>query len=381
MSTQKRRLLIFFFGMGITLIIVGLTPLLYAYAQETTPPPEATAEATSEMPAEATTEATGRAPITPTGNNGYCVFCHNIPWRTVTLGDGDLMNLYVDPEILAGSVHGESGEQGALGCLDCHGEDAFPHNGPTPVGRREYRLRMVETCFGCHEDQRVELLDGLHEAAIAANNAGSAVCTDCHGAHDVQRVAAEPGLVAGICGNCHVVTLAEWRASPHLEIGSLGCGVCHSPHSQRIRVGPTTTDLCLNCHNHMPETLVHQQHASEAYTALCTDCHMYVTQPQPDSTEVVAVSANVVLNATGHSMNVETVACNTCHLDFIESGEWDRIRGPAVVPTEESTLPESSAETENQSPDFVQLLQGLILGIGFGITGAAIFITRGNRKE
>jgi Cytochrome c3 len=368
MSTRKRRFIIFLLGVGITLILVGLTPLVIAFAQETTP--EATTSA----------DSTARPIITPTGDNGYCVICHNIPWRTVTLQDGNLMNLYVPPEALAGSVHGENGEQGALGCLDCHGEDAFPHDGPTPSNRREYRLQMVETCFGCHEEQNVELLNGLHEQAIAAGETGAAVCTDCHGAHDVQRVAAEPGLVAGICGDCHVVTLAEWRESPHLDIGPLGCATCHSPHSQQIRVGPTPSDLCMNCHEPLPESFVHQQHRTDAYTAQCTDCHMFVAVATPDPAETVNVSANVVLHSTGHTARVETLACNTCHEDFVDSGEWARTRGAEVDAASSGVPPETTTEADDQAPNYVQLLQGLILGIGFGITGAAIFITRGNQQ-
>ncbi|MFN8375103.1 MAG: cytochrome c3 family protein [Anaerolineae bacterium] len=377
MSTRKRYLITLLLGVGITLILVGLTPLVAAHAQETTPEPETTPEAE----ATAAAGAPEQPAIVPTGDNGYCMICHNIPWRTVTLADDNLLNLYVSSETVAGSVHGEHDEEGALGCLDCHGENAFPHSGPTPVDRREYRLQMVQTCFGCHEEQQTGLINGLHEEAIAAGNTGAAVCTDCHGAHDVQRVAAQPGLVAGICGDCHVSTLAEWRDSPHLDIGPLGCATCHSPHTQRLRVGADTTALCLNCHNSMPDTFVHNQHLADSQLMQCADCHMFA-EPAPADIGTVNVSSNVVLMPTGHSMRVETVACNTCHEELVASGEWATLTGEAETTSADASSQTEvvSAENDEAVTNYVQLIQGLILGIGFGITGAAIFITRGNRQ-
>lgn len=389
MSNSKFTLILALAGAGLTLLLAGLLPVVIVHAQETTDePPVMTPEAEPAAVGtdEAVYETASTSAIEPTGDNSYCMLCHNQQWRSVALADGQILNLYVPPDVIAGSVHGTSSEQGALGCVDCHGDDAFPHSGPSPTDSRQYTLDSVAMCVSCHEDQTGELERGLHAEAIRTGNTAAAVCTDCHGAHNVQSVAVQPGLVAGVCGDCHQTTLAEWQSSAHVDIGPLGCGSCHSPHSQRLRVGETGNDLCLNCHNEMPEVFSHTQHNNSEAVG-CTDCHMFVEEMTAADAALVSVSD--VPTATGHSMHVETVACNTCHQELVTSGEWTQLAGDsAALRSERDELQARLAELEATSAEaesgvttsYVQLLQGLILGLGFGITAAAIFIARGNRR-
>lgn len=384
MANKRRSLIVFFAGAGITLLIAGLLPFI-ALAQEGTaePSPEATPEATP----------TGfynleNAPvIEATGNNSYCIVCHTQPLHTVTLQDGNILNLYVNPETIANSVHGVNNPAGRLGCVDCHGENSFPHSGATPTDHRAYTLRSVQFCINCHADEADALQHGLHEQAILRGNTQAAVCTDCHGAHNIQEVARFPELVAGVCGECHETTLAEWRSSLHVDIGPLDCATCHSPHSQQIRTGTNSNELCLNCHKEMPAIFSHNQHVVENSTVQCVNCHMFVA-PE-DSTQVVSNSP-VPLGATGHTMQVQTLACNTCHQDMVDSGKWAQIVGDIeTVRAERDALQQRVSELETvqvsegapQDTTFLQLVQGLILGIGFGITIAAVFIARGNRQS
>jgi hypothetical protein len=389
-------------GVGLTLILAGVLPLVVS-AQEATSPeatPEvetlATEAQTAETPSEAAVPA--GAEVTPepvyqvgdppevTGSNSYCMICHNQPWHTVTLPDGSIQNLYVNPDTIAASVHGEDSESGTLGCIDCHGADSFPHDQPTPPDERSYTLGAVSMCVSCHADQVAELEMGLHEEAIRAGNRSAAVCTDCHGAHDVQPVVEEPDLIAGVCGDCHTSTLEEWRVSAHVDIGPLGCATCHSPHSQRLRAGNTPSELCINCHEDMPDIFTHVTHVGSEMVN-CTDCHMY-TPTQPDT---VAVALTVATMPTGHTMRMDTTPCTTCHEQLVSSGEWDRL--VAARPAAETAPPDESALTVDIAPgaelaaaeavtaqsSVVPLIQGLILGLGFGVTFAAVFITRGNR--
>jgi formate-dependent nitrite reductase cytochrome c552 subunit len=355
MRNSTRRLIVLLVGAGITFILAGMVPLVFAQAE-----PTATAEASAGTP---------EAGIQPTGDNSYCAVCHNQPWRTVPLADGSILNLFVDPIVLKGSIHSD------LGCVDCHGQDAFPHNKPSPVSSRAYTLETVEICASCHEDQIDELEMGLHAEAIRAGNIEAAVCTDCHGAHNVQQVAAHPELVAGVCGDCHTIALAEWRASAHVDIGPLGCATCHSPHTQQIRAGDTPEGLCANCHNDMPELWVHTQHEGNDYAVGCADCHMYTGEGSP--------SADVTDDVTGHTMLLDSKPCNTCHELLVTNPDVlaNEVRPTEAVEPESATVPEVGAEPPPDQGSFVQLLQGLILGLGFGITGAAVFITRGNRRK
>jgi hypothetical protein len=129
MNTPRRRLILFLTGMGLTLIVLGLLPLLALAQDEGGEATEAAPiEAADETTAEATAEATLGAeapiydlnvePITPTGDNSYCAVCHTLPWRAAVLQDGTQLNLFVNPETIANSVHGTGSNEGPLGCVD-----------------------------------------------------------------------------------------------------------------------------------------------------------------------------------------------------------------------------------------------------------------------
>lgn len=394
-SISKRRLIILLVGFGLTLILVGLVPLVMAQEATSTPEPIETSEpvaATPEAAPSSSTIVNADAPK-PTGNNSYCAVCHNQPWRTKTLANGNMLNLYVDPEVLEGSVHGINNPQGKLGCVDCHGTDAFPHNQPDPADSRAYTIASIDRCYACHEKQKLELESGLHEEAILAGDNGAAVCTDCHGAHNIQRVASQAGLVAGVCGDCHTTTLTEWQMSAHVEIGSQGCATCHSPHSQRLRIDSESSDstpdeVCTNCHKqdedlpNLPDLWVHTQHRGNLATEMnvaCVECHMYVADGTETITDATTDTTSVSnpSHPTGHSMLLDTAPCTHCHEQLVSS------EAPAVEATPAEAQHESegtSTASDGDQTNLVQLLQGLILGLGFGITGAAVFITRGNRR-
>ena len=384
MVNMRRRLMIFFAGTGLTLLIAGLLPLL-AVAQDA-PTPDATAVLAPTATLEGTpVYDTNAAPaIKPTGNNSYCAMCHNQPFRAVTLKDGNVLNLYVPPESIADSIHGTKNPQGALGCVDCHGENAFPHRAATPEDKRQYTLKAVALCVGCHTKEANDLQSGMHERAIMAGNTAAAVCIDCHSAHEVRPVAREPELVAGICGNCHTSTLSEWQSSPHVDIGPLDCATCHSQHTQTIRNGQTPEQLCVNCHKEMQPTWVHDNHLKEGSDVTCTNCHMYTDNHV--STQV-SLEGPPGERPTGHSMRLDTAPCTNCHEERELSGQSVAIvttpAEPAATATPISVAAndlEQAVAAEAKQADFVQLLQGLILGLGFGATFAAVFVSRGNRK-
>lgn len=369
MTVMKRRLIVALVGIGLTLVVAGAVPLLVS-AQEATP--EATVEVA--VP-EATEEAAPAArPVLPMEvmldeKNSYCAICHLQPDRSVTLPDGSVKSLYANPLEIAASVHGVNSEN-PLGCLDCHGENAFPHSGPSPAGARPSTINAVEICTECHTNQHEVLQTGLHAEAIRAGNLEAAVCTDCHGAHDVRPALQARTLTASVCGECHTQTLVEWQASPHGDMGPLGCGSCHSPHTQVLRTGSNSTQLCINCHKVLPDQWVHAQHITVGSPVECADCHMYVPQTQ------TVASAPL---GTGHTMEVTTIPCSSCHeersLQAVASGQTGSSATATVTPASVEEVSTRGSET-----GITQLLQGLILGLGFGVTGAAVFLTRGNRR-
>lgn len=311
-------------------------------------------------------------------NNSYCAICHSQPGRVMTLADGSVLNLYVPPALIADSAHGTNSSH-PLGCIDCHGEDIFPHSGPSPAGVRAYRIETSQLCSDCHNTL---LADSAHLEAIARGNLEAATCVDCHGAHDVPNTENQPTLVAAVCGDCHTESFDEWAVSPHANMGSLGCAVCHLPHGQQMRITDITA-LCENCHQAPEDIYVHAKHLDSEYEVTCASCHMGLDP----GVELISDSHE----PTDHRMVVETRACNACHEELEQSGVWAELVGSDERLTIErdslrqqiATLEQQIARGEGSSGggiDYIQLIQGLIVGLGLGAVVALILIPRLGRN-
>lgn len=187
----------------------------------------------------------------PTGNGGdsYCLLCHSQPGRTHTLPDGSTINVTVDEDDYFASVHGE------LGCAACHGNMAYPHEGPVPASARDFQLEMSAQCMSCHSDI---IADGVHNRALVQGNYEAAICVDCHGAHDIQPVEETPQLGARACASCHVIAFDQYQ---------------ESVHGQALFAGDPNVPTCIDCHGvhgiNDPTTAQFRNRSPE----LCAECH------------------------------------------------------------------------------------------------------------
>jgi nitrate/TMAO reductase-like tetraheme cytochrome c subunit len=220
------------------------------------------------------------------------------------------------------SVHGraflERGVKEVAKCWDCHGQ----HNiravadPASSVNRKNIPL----TCSGCHEDMSVvikynihreqpyhEYMRSVHGKALFEKGLVryAAVCTDCHGVHDIKGVG-EPHLMAKqpqTCGRCHELIFDDYKDSIHGAQALAGnvdsplCVDCHGEHdiaSPEAEGAPTSRrriqDTCSSCHAR-PEimkkygvpadrisTFIESQHGiavGYGYRAAanCTSCH------------------------------------------------------------------------------------------------------------
>ncbi len=126
----------------------------------------------------------------------------------------------------AASVHGkaliEENNYDVPVCTDCHSSHTIED--PRTAA---FRLRSVELCSKCHSNEKLmkkygispnvvkSYLEDFHGRTVALVDkqrkdiwVQEAVCTDCHGVHDIQRVNSpnSPVLKANIaatCGKCH----------------------------------------------------------------------------------------------------------------------------------------------------------------------------------
>lgn len=179
--------------------------------------------------------------------------------------------------IYAGSLHGRrvaAGDPNAPSCADCHGaHDILPPAEPTS---RVNRFNIPLMCGGCHkEGTPVARMYDIPQDSILTHYSQSihgeglfkrgltisAVCIDCHTAHDVRphtdpKSSISRERVAATCQQCHgrieqvhrkVIEGALWEKEPHKVPA---CVECHQPHRvRRVSYQEGVSDgECLACH-------------------------------------------------------------------------------------------------------------------------------------
>ena len=211
------------------------------------------------------TAATRYAPPAQDIDNDTCLACHGQPGQTRTLPSGEVLSLYVSPLVFDRSVHGAED----LNCVDCHTSiGGFPHPPLEAESRRDFVLEMYTACQACHAAEYALTQDSVHERARAAGQLEAAVCTDCHGSHDIQHMT-DPSSGALLdeartripqtCARCHSTVYDKYLTSVHgsalVGEGNLDVPTCIDCHGVHNIEDPTTTEfrlrspaLCAGCH-------------------------------------------------------------------------------------------------------------------------------------
>jgi len=266
--------------------------------------------------------------------------------------------------IYVASTHGKrlaAGDKLAPRCSDCHGKhDIFP---PGDRRSKNYRMNIPSVCGFCHAEghsvsvQRqlgekgvVEAYrESIHfEGVFKRGLLGAAVCSDCHGAHDVlphedpaSRINHEQ--IAKTCTGCHaeiekvhvkIIGQERWEKAPG-EIPA--CIDCHSPHRiRRVQYAESfSDDQCMKCHGAEDlkaadgrSMLVDRQevHDSAHTKVTCAMCHSNLVRAESRPCEHVgkvecskchegqavqhAQSTHGKLRSQG---NPDAPGCKTCH--------------------------------------------------------------------
>ncbi len=192
----------------------------------------------------------------PQETQKYCLSCHGKPDLQMTLPGGESVSLYVSEDTLAHSVHSAAG----IECQACHTNiTTYPHPPASFTTRREMTFELYTACQKCHKANAEKAMDSIHAHQVQAGNLKAPVCTDCHGAHDVQPPDQPRAKISTTCGQCHTQINAEYKTSVH-GAALLGednpdvpvCTTCHGvhniqdPRTAQFRV--QTPDLCASCH-------------------------------------------------------------------------------------------------------------------------------------
>ncbi len=179
-----------------------------------------------------------------------------------------------------------AGNRNAAGCLSCHGRNAHSIVPKTDPASPVSHANIPKTCGSCHNQKLVMESSGLsttpafsyrnsvHGRAVAANaSSKAAVCTDCHGAHEILGANSEKSPifkfnVPQTCGKCHGNVATVFNASVHGKAIARGndrapvCTDCHGIHNIKPHIDPTSSvaaqniarTACGQCHGNVQMT-------------------------------------------------------------------------------------------------------------------------------
>lgn len=193
------------------------------------------------------------------------------------------------------SVHASKAhlDDDAANCGKCHGN---LHTLPRRPGLEAplSPINQMYTCGQCHGDMMEGYLHSSHaKARLAKGLINSPACTDCHGGHDIlpkdnPESRTSPQHSPETCGTCHELVLDKWRdESAHGALWQQGketalCVDCHDAHDV---VDPTSlqmrehmVDNCGHCHEEQSKTFRDNFHGKATLighkdSAACASCH------------------------------------------------------------------------------------------------------------
>src|SRR5512132_3739228 len=210
------------------------------------------------------------------------------------------------------SVHGQNG----IGCAACHGGDPTsdqitvamdPARGFKGVPSRSQTVALCGTCHSDVElmrqyqiptDQYAKYKTSVHgEKLLGANDTRVAICTDCHGVHDVKKASdptakVYPLNVPALCASCHAN--ADYMApydiptdqydiyqkSVHgvqllqkADLRAPTCASCHGSHDAQPPTSATVVNVCGKCHTATQALYEQSRHAALDVGPKCWTCH------------------------------------------------------------------------------------------------------------
>jgi predicted CXXCH cytochrome family protein len=157
---------------------------------------------------------------------------------------------------------------------------------------RDVTLQLTGVCDRCHSGQYNLTMDSVHAAAQAAGQRQAAVCTDCHGSHNVQQwtdpkthaLLPEARLnIPFTCAKCHNAIYQKYQTSVHgaalTQEGNTDVPTCIDCHGVHNIGNPTTVSfrlkspqLCAGCHTN-PELMDRYGISTDVLNTYVADFH------------------------------------------------------------------------------------------------------------
>lgn len=190
------------------------------------------------------------------GTEDYCLSCHGDQDLSMTFKDGESVSLFISQDMLDHSIHSTKG----IECVACHQTiQSYPHLTQTFASRRELSVTYYESCKSCHSANYAKAKDSIHASIMESGNLQTAICTDCHGTHDISSAMEPKSKISATCGKCHDGILDTYSKSVHgsdiIAEDNQDVPVCTDCHGVHNIVDPRTSDfrvqspeMCARCH-------------------------------------------------------------------------------------------------------------------------------------
>jgi hypothetical protein len=264
-----------------------------------------------------------------------------------------------------GSVHGSAG----IGCADCHGGDPTsdkvtvamdPAHGFEGVPDRRETVAICGTCHSDVErmrayqiptDQYAKYRTSVHGQKLAsAADTRVAICTDCHGVHDVKKASdptskVYPLNVPSLCASCHAnANLMQsydiptdqydiYKGSVHGEallsrsdLRAPTCASCHGSHDAKPPQSNEVVNVCGKCHTATQALYEQSRHAELEVGPKCWTCHGTHDVVKPTEERFFHAEKPELVCSTCHNLADRTLLlnrdrfekdadrrCDTCH--------------------------------------------------------------------
>ena len=224
--------------------------------------------------------------------------------------------LGVSQETFSQDIHAQKG----LTCASCHGGDPTSDDPDKAMSRKAGwkgkidRRQVPQLCGSCHSDpaymrkfnpslrtdQLSQYHTSVHGKRLAAGDTKVAVCTDCHGVHDLRapgdsRSTVNPVNVASTCAHCHADAsymsqykiptnqFADYSKSVHHhalavngDLSAPTCTTCHGNHGAAPPGFASVANVCSTCHvfqSQLFDASPHKEAFESAGLPGCVTCH------------------------------------------------------------------------------------------------------------
>ncbi|MBZ5570604.1 MAG: hypothetical protein LAO09_01840 [Acidobacteriia bacterium] len=243
------------------------------------------------------------------GQAATCVDCHGSPHELLAAGDPKSKVNHANIPATCGACHGQkfvmeasghsaqmflsyqesvhgravaAGSEKAAVCTDCHGaHEILAASDPRST---IFKFNVPATCAKCHGPVQQEFAQSIHGQAIARGNGLAPVCTDCHGIHSIKShldpnsTVSTQNLARVTCARCHEGV----RLSREFGIaGSRVSTYLQSYHGLASELGSQVVANCASCHgvhNILPSSDPRSTINRANLVQTCGQCHPGVTE-------------------------------------------------------------------------------------------------------